>query len=58
MVGLLAYSPDRNIVGITAMAGFTIVTDTTVREAGCRLEGQVRVVVARETILLRGQMCR
>jgi len=58
MVGFLAYRADRDVVGIAAMAGFTIGVDTTVREAGCQLEGRVSVVVARETILLRGQMGR
>ena len=58
MSGFLAYGPDRLIVRIAAMAGFTIAIDTTVREAGRRHEGRIRVVVARETILLRGQMGR
>ena len=58
MIGFLAYGPDRHIVGIAAMAGFTIVTDAAVSEVGRRHEGWIRVVVARETILLRGQMGR
>ncbi len=58
MIGFLAYGPDRHIVRIAAMAGFTIAVDTTVREGGRQLEGRIRVVVAGETILLRGQMGR
>lgn len=56
VVGFLADGPDRDIYGTTVMAGFTIITDTTVSEGGRGAEGRIGVVVACETILLRGQM--
>ena len=56
MIGFLGYGPDRYIVGIAAVAGFTISVDTTVREAGRRCEGRVGIIVALETVLRRGQM--
>ena len=57
VVGFLAYGPDRNIVRIATVAGFTVAADTaaTVREVGCILESQIHIwiIVALETVVIR-----
>ena len=58
MADFLAYGTDSNMVGIAAVAGFAIVIDTAVREAGCQSESRIGVIVADETVLHRRQMGR
>lgn len=55
MVGFLAYSPDRNIVGIATVAGLAIGADTAMGKVGCLLERHIniRIVVALETVVIR-----
>lgn len=56
MIGLLGDGPDRDVVRIAAVAGFTIVADSAVREDGRRCEGRIGEIVARETVLCRRQV--
>ena len=55
MIGFLGYGPDRNIVGIAAVAGFAVVVDAIVEKVGRILERQIRIriVVALETVVIR-----
>ena len=55
MVGFLGYGPDRNIVGIAAVAGFAVVFDAIVEKVGRILERQIHIwiIVALETVVIR-----